>query len=96
MFELLSLVNIVVFLRFCYVCLKRNIGEIKEYTVLVVVVTASEIAMYAFKDNLSNLFSFKSWETILGWVWDLIDGLGSAVGGLSTLSLDHGIYLCLG
>jgi len=53
MFELLSLVNIVVFLRFCYVCLKRNIGEVKKYTVLVVVVTVSEIAMYAFKDNLA-------------------------------------------
>ena len=31
----------------------------------------------------------KSWETILGWVWDLINGLGSAVGGFGTLSLDH-------
>ena len=31
----------------------------------------------------------KSWETILGWIWDLIDGLGSAIGGLPTLSLDH-------
>ena len=31
----------------------------------------------------------KSWETILGWVWDLINGLGSAVGGFGALSLDH-------
>ena len=31
----------------------------------------------------------KSWETILGWVWDLINGLGSAVGGFGELSLDH-------
>ena len=58
MFELLSLVNIVIFLRFCYVCLKINIGEIKEYTVLVVAIVISEVAMFTFKDNLSNLFSF--------------------------------------
>ena len=58
MFEILSLLNIVIFLRFCYVCLKRNIGDLNEYTVLVIAIIISEIAMYTFKDNLSNLFSF--------------------------------------
>lgn len=54
MFELLSLINLVIFLRFCYVCLKRNIGELKEYGLLVTAITESEIVMWSFRNHLTN------------------------------------------